>query len=113
MPVGVGVHTGLAFVGVVGGTQGNPKDFTALGDNVNIAARLAAEAGPGEILISEATSSAARIKIEGFETRELVLKGKSEPVSVVVIHASDRLEKRSHMNEIEKDLPVKGGEESE
>jgi len=32
--VGIGIHTGLAYVGIVGGEQGNPSDFTALGDNV-------------------------------------------------------------------------------
>lgn len=46
-------HTGSGFVGVVGG-EGSTADFTALGNNVNITARLASEAGPGEILISDA-----------------------------------------------------------
>ena len=53
LPVGVGIHTGQAFVGVVG-DESSTADFTALGDNVNITARLASEAGPGEILVSEA-----------------------------------------------------------
>lgn len=42
-----------AYVGVVG-DEGSTADFTALGDNVNITARLASEANAGEILISEA-----------------------------------------------------------
>lgn len=55
VPVRVGVHTGKAWVGSIRGAKGRASDFTALGDNVNVAARLASEAGAGELLISEAT----------------------------------------------------------
>jgi adenylate cyclase len=48
--VGAGVHSGEAFVGVVGGDE--KVDFTALGDTVNVAARLGQLAGPGELLVS-------------------------------------------------------------
>ena len=85
IPVGVGVHTGLAFVGVVGGTDGNPTDFTALGDHVNITARLASQAGTGEILISDATYAAAGMELGDLEHRQLELKGKSEPSGVWVL----------------------------
>jgi len=88
LPVGVGVHTGPAFVGVVGGTEGNPTDFTALGDNVNITARLASQAGPGEILISDATYTAAGLDFGDLERRQLELKGKSEPTGVRVLRIS-------------------------
>jgi adenylate cyclase len=80
LPVGVGVHTGRAYVGVVGGDEGNPTDFTALGDSVNITARLAAQAGPGEILISDAAYAAAGLDLGSLEHRQLDLKGKSEPI---------------------------------
>jgi adenylate cyclase len=86
IPVGVGIHTGTAWVGSIVGASGAAADFTALGDNVNIAARLASKAGPGEVLISEATYNAARIETEGLEKRDLELKGKSELVSVRVLH---------------------------
>jgi adenylate cyclase len=85
LPVGVGIHTGPAFVGVVGG-EDSPADFTALGDNVNITARLASEAGPGEILISEAAYFATNLNFGDLEHRHLELKGKSEPIGVRVIH---------------------------
>lgn len=84
LPVGIGVHTGAAYVGVVGDEE-SPADFTALGDNVNIAARLSSEAGAGEILISEATYSAAGLDLGDLERREMELKGKSEPISVRVL----------------------------
>src|SRR5215207_2584263 len=87
LPVGIGIHTGPAYVGVVGGEE-NPMDFTALGDNVNIAARLASEAGTGEILVSDAAYSAASINIENLDSRQLALKGKSEPVNVHVLRVA-------------------------
>jgi adenylate cyclase len=88
VPIGVGVHTGTAWVGSIVGASGAGADFTALGDNVNIAARLASKAGAGEVLISEATYNAARIENDDLEKRDLELKGKSELVSVRVLHAS-------------------------
>jgi len=84
LPVGIGIHTGSAFVGVVGG-EGSTADFTALGDNVNITARLASQAGPGEILISEASYTAANLNREDLERHQLVLKGKSEPIGVRIL----------------------------
>jgi adenylate cyclase len=87
VPVGVGIHTGTAWVGSIAGASGAAADFTALGDNVNIAARLASNAGQGEVLISEYTYEAARIKREGLEKRELELKGKSESTTVRVLHS--------------------------
>jgi len=84
LPVGIGVHTGIAYVGVVGGEEGYPKDFTALGDHVNVTARLASQAGPGEILISEATYAAAGLDLGDLERRELALKGKREPTGAWV-----------------------------
>jgi adenylate cyclase len=85
VPVGVGIHTGVAWVGSIAGASGAAADFTALGDNVNIAARLASKAAEGEVLISEATYNAGQIENEGLEKRDLELKGKSELVSVRVL----------------------------
>lgn len=87
VPVGVGIHTGVAWVGSIAGAREGVLDFTALGDSVNIAARLASKAGAGEVLVSEATCSAAQIEIAGLEKRDLELKGKSELVSVRVLQA--------------------------
>jgi adenylate cyclase len=89
LPVGVGVHTGPAFVGIVGGSDDNPSDFTALGDNVNVTARLSSQAGPGEILISEAAYEAAGLDLGDLEQRELELKGKSGKTEVRVLQISD------------------------
>jgi adenylate cyclase len=87
VPVGVGIHTGVAWVGSIAGASGAAADFTALGDNVNIAARLASNAGQGEVLISEATYNAAHIENGELETRDLELKGKSNLVRVRVLNS--------------------------
>ena len=89
IPIGVGVHTGIAFVGSIG-SEGTFTDFTALGDNANIAARLASQARPGEALISEAAYAAAGLDLGNTEQRQLELKGKSEPVGVRVLSVGSR-----------------------
>ncbi len=85
LPVGVGVHTGIAFVGTVKGAEHTVSDITALGDNVNITARLASQAGAGEALISDAAYAAAGLNLGTLEQRQLELKGKSESVSIRVL----------------------------
>jgi adenylate cyclase len=81
LPVGIGVHTGEAWVGFVGGVDG-VMDFTALGDAVNVASRLGSEAGAGELLISDATARAANLPTDGLVQRRLELRGRAEPLNV-------------------------------
>ncbi|MGQ0608790.1 MAG: adenylate/guanylate cyclase domain-containing protein [Chloroflexota bacterium] len=83
IPVGIGVNTGVAFVGAVGTEE--HVEFTALGDVVNIAARLANAAGTGEVLATEPTVRAADLAHTRLERRTLHLKGKSTPTEVVVL----------------------------
>lgn len=85
LPVGVGVHTGIAFVGAVG-SKDSFVDFTALGDAMNTAARIASKAETGEILMSEDAFRAAGIE-QDAEKRVLELKGKSQPVAVRVLYS--------------------------
>jgi adenylate cyclase len=82
--LGVGVHTGTAFVGSLGSEQGT-TDITVLGDAANIAARLSTKAGVGEVLISEPAFSAAEMQLGDLEKRTLNLKGRSEPMVVWVL----------------------------
>lgn len=86
IPIGVGVHTGRAFVGTVG-RQGGLLELTALGENVNIAARLASVAGAGELLCSEVSYAASGLE-HAAEHREMVLKGVSDPVAVRVLRSN-------------------------
>jgi adenylate cyclase len=80
VPVGIGIHTGNAFVGAIG--SGGVSDITALGDDVNLTARLAAAASAGEVLITEAARTAAGLATEGLEPRRIDVKGRSAPVDV-------------------------------
>ena len=84
IPIGIGVNTGMAFYGSVG-TKESFQDVTALGDSVNITARLAQRAGAGEIIVSDTSCSAAGLSVNGLEERRLNLKGKSKPVHVRVL----------------------------
>jgi len=74
--VGIGLDYGEAFVGKVG--RRSLSDFTAIGDVVNVAARLQSEAAGGEILVSGRL--AERLSEPPGERLELYLKGKAEPV---------------------------------
>jgi adenylate cyclase len=85
LPLGIGVHTGVAFVGAI--AEGAATSLTALGDTVNVASRLASAAGAGELLVSEAAAGSAALDIGAAERRELELKGKSVTVPVVVLRA--------------------------
>lgn len=84
LPVGVGVHTGLAYVGTVG--EGDLVDLTAMGDPVNVTARLASAAGAGEILVSQSTAEAAGLH-DDTEIRHLTLRGREQQLDVHVLHA--------------------------
>jgi adenylate cyclase len=89
IPVGAGVHTGIAYVGTVG--EGDTFDFTALGDSVNTAARLAASAAAGEILVSSASAKAAGLDTAGLELRTLALRGRAESVDAWVATSAREL----------------------
>ena len=85
LQVGAGIATGEAFVGNVG--EGAVADFTVLGDTVNVAARLQGAAASGEILVTEETYAHVETEFPNAPSRELELKGKSEPVRARVIPA--------------------------
>ncbi len=80
LPLGVGIEAGICFVGNVGGAD--YLDFTALGEPVNIAARLQAAAQPGELLVSEAVYGAIAADFPGAEARSVALRGREGPVAV-------------------------------
>jgi adenylate cyclase len=86
IPVGIGVHAGVAYFGAMGTPEGL-TDFSAIGDEVNVAARLAAQAAAGEIIVSEQALQAAGLDAGDLEARSLVLKGISQPVPVRVMRA--------------------------
>ena len=76
-PVGVGVHTGVAYAGVVG--EAGSHNFTVLGDVPNTTARLGSAAKGGELALSEDIAEAAGVDTSDLERRLLDLKGKAAP----------------------------------
>lgn len=85
IPVGIGVHAGVAYFGAMGEENGL-INISAIGDEVNTAARIASKAAAGEILISEsALLSQQEIDPGELESRTLELKGISKPMMVRVM----------------------------
>ena len=82
IPIGAAVNSGRTYVGNVGGH--GVVDFTALGDSVNTAARLASSAGAGEALLSETVYAAVAGRFPNLEQRSLALRGKEAPFAVRV-----------------------------
>ncbi|MGH2794485.1 MAG: adenylate/guanylate cyclase domain-containing protein [Actinomycetota bacterium] len=80
--VGIGVNTGNAMAGAVGGTK---LEYTVVGDAVNVAQRLNSLAGPAEVVISAETAAAAGLQQTEFET--VSVKGREQPVRVLRIGA--------------------------
>ena len=89
LPVGAGADFGRAFVGNVG--EEDVKDFTALGDVVNTAARLQARAEPGQLLVSERVYEVVSDRFPDAEHVDLDLKGKAAPVGAHVIETGLRV----------------------
>ena len=87
IPVGIGVHSGVAYFGATGTAEGL-TDISAKGEEVNMTARLASKAGVGEIIVSEQALEEAGIEGSGLELRTLELKGISAPVIARVMHSS-------------------------
>lgn len=83
LPLGIGVHSGLAYVGKIG--NGDVHDFTALGDTVNTASRLQSGASAGEIILSEEIYKDVVDLYPNLEQRILTLRGKEEPFPARVL----------------------------
>ncbi|SDO27662.1 adenylate cyclase [Paenibacillus sp. yr247] len=78
---GLGIHSGPAVVGNIG-SENLRLDYTAIGDTVNLSARLEANAKPGQILISEQTYARVKNLFEIESIGEIKIKGKEKPIAV-------------------------------
>lgn len=88
---GIGIHMGDAVVGNIGSPQ--RMDYTAIGDTVNTAARLEANAPGGTIYISKAVADCLEGRIQTTSLgNSIKLKGKTEGVEVLILEkiSSDR-----------------------
>lgn len=89
----IGVTTGLVFAGSVGSPA--RKEYAAIGDAVNLSARLMQAAAPGQVLVDEATRRAAGDTFAWDELAPIQVKGKREPVAVYDLRG--RLHRRAHL----------------
>ena len=80
----VGVNTGDALVGNIGGEA--LRNFNAMGDAVNVAARLETQAEPGQVVIGAATRRLLGDHALVTPLGELMVKGRTQPVSAYVLN---------------------------
>ena len=79
LDLGVAVNAGVAYVGNGGGAV---VDFTALGDAVNVSARMQQHAAGGELLVA---SGVADDLMETTQRRRLNLRGRDLPIDAFVL----------------------------
>ena len=81
----VGINTGPVVVGVVGSQVAS--EYTAMGDAVNVAARMQSLARPGTVLVSAATHRFIAGLIESVDVGQLAVKGKANSVQAYEVTA--------------------------
>src|SRR5665648_50483 len=79
----IGINTGLCISGEIGSST--RKEFNVIGDTVNLASRLKANATPGKILIDEKTFQRIKDNFTTSPPRNLKIKGKKDLVSVYTL----------------------------
>jgi len=90
IPVGVGVNTGVAYIGSMK-MEGGRTEITILGDVVNTTARLCSEAMTGELLVGQRAMEMSGLPMGEHELRKLSLKGKQEITDAWVINTSETI----------------------
>ena len=80
--VSIGINTGEMISGNIGSATLRRLDYTVIGDTVNTAQRLQSVAGPGQIIINEASYEKVNQSFSCRKVGEAVLKNKTNPVNI-------------------------------
>ena len=81
--VGAGINKGLVVSGNIGSRD--LMDYTVIGDTVNVASRLCAAAGPGEIMVSDSVYKTIKGSFSSKKLSPIKVKGKEKKVPVFLI----------------------------
>jgi adenylate cyclase len=92
--IGVGIHCGDAIVGTMG--PPDSPNLSAIGDNVNIAARLEqlCKSYDAEVVVSAEAAKLAGLRVDDLDSREAEVRGRHEPVTVYALSTIGDLEGR-------------------
>ena len=101
----IGITTGYVFTGFIGGEK--REIYTAIGDKVNLSARLMVAAQPGEILCDKDTYEAAKTSFHFSDSRNIRVKGKQDEVTVYAIKGAKFIN-NLELQEPEYKLPMVG-----
>jgi adenylate cyclase len=89
LKMGLGINTGQVTAGNIGSSK--RMDYTVIGDAVNLASRLCANAAGGQILVSESTHRELKSKMPSKRLEPIRVKGKDQPVETYEIEWSDKV----------------------
>jgi adenylate cyclase len=78
--IGIGINSGVVVMGAMGSEE--RMDYTVLGSNVNLGARLCSSAGAGQILLAEASKALLKAKVQTKKLEPINVKGISAPVQI-------------------------------
>jgi adenylate cyclase len=87
---GFGVSTGEAMVGNIGSRE-RMQNYTAIGDVVNVAARLQSKSSDNNILLNHSTFTRVRQYVRVSKLPPLSVKNKSEPLDVWLLNGVEHM----------------------